>query len=76
MFAGVNGSHFNECLGCKIDEESILCTDLEPVYHQIFTEHDLFHVGIKNNQTQQVWYQSKALIFITALVFKNARRGQ
>ncbi|BCE02486.1 IS1595 family transposase [Marinicellulosiphila megalodicopiae] len=52
----VNGAEINQCLGCKIADESILCTDGQPAYNQICKEHHLHHVVIANNQTQQSLY--------------------
>ncbi|MCJ8311498.1 MAG: IS1595 family transposase [Pseudomonadales bacterium] len=56
VLSKVDAAKINECLGCKIADESVLCTDGQPAYNQLCKEHHLFHVVIKNNQTQQGLY--------------------
>ena len=46
----VNGAEINKCLGGKIIDESILCSDDRPVYNKICQEHRLHHVVLKNDQ--------------------------
>ncbi|MCJ8315308.1 MAG: IS1595 family transposase, partial [Pseudomonadales bacterium] len=52
----IDAAKINECLGCKIADESVLCTDGQPAYNQLCNTHNLYHVVIKNNQTQQGLY--------------------
>ncbi|MCJ8314850.1 MAG: IS1595 family transposase [Saccharospirillaceae bacterium] len=46
----VNGTEINNCLGCKIVNESILCSDGQPAYNKICQEHHLHHVVLKHAQ--------------------------
>ena len=56
VLSHVNGTQINDCLGCKIVDQSILCTDGQPAYNQLCQVHHLHHVVIKNNQTQPGLY--------------------
>ncbi|NRB78667.1 MAG: IS1595 family transposase [Saccharospirillaceae bacterium] len=46
----VTSTEINNCLGDKISDESILCTDGQPAYNQICAEHHLHHIVLKNSR--------------------------
>jgi len=51
----ITGNKSNSCLGCKITDESILCTDGPPAYNKMCEEHHLHHahhVVLKNSNVK------------------------
>ncbi|NRB78144.1 MAG: IS1595 family transposase [Saccharospirillaceae bacterium] len=49
----ISGDEINKCLGEKVANESVFCSDGQPAYNKICCEHHLHHVILKNNHCKQ-----------------------
>ena len=56
VLSKVNGAEINDCLGEKICDGSILCTDGQPAYNKICSEHNLHHVVLKDQRVKNGLY--------------------
>ena len=56
VLEAVSGIQINNCLGKKVADQSVLCTDGQPAYHKLCAEHHLHHVVLKGSRVTDSLY--------------------